>query len=193
MTTLTTAQQTEVEKPVTRVVYFAEFHFKTATQYLSSLNQTITWGGRDWIGLGALANINTVEEADSVDAKSLDFTLNVAETSILALAVGSVEEYRGLPAKLYMCPLSENFTLVDTPVLCWTGIMDTMAVGVDADGAGQITLRCETAAYALKRRPSFRMNAAQQKIKYPNDTGFDYLTDLIARPQLWLSKNFQRV
>lgn len=193
MTTLSTDQQTEVEKPVVRVVYFAEFHFKTETLYLSSLNQTITWGGHDWLGLGSLANINVVEEADSVDAKSLDFMLNVAQTSYLALAVGSVEEYRGLAAKLYMSPLAENFTLIDTPVLCWTGIMDTMAVGVDADGSGQITLRCETAAYALKRRPSFRMNAAQQKIKYPSDTGFDYLTDLISNPQLWLSRNFQRV
>jgi len=193
MTTLSTAQTTEVEKPVTRVAYFAEFHFQSGIQYVSSLNQTITWGGHDWIGLGSLAAINTIEEADSVDAKSLDFTLNVAQTSYLALSVGTVEEYRGLAAKLYMCPLSETFTLIDTPVLCWTGIMDTMAVGIDSSGSGQITLRCETAAYGLKRRPSYRMNAAQQKIKFPNDTGFDYLTDLIARPQLWLSTKFQRI
>jgi hypothetical protein len=44
----------------------------------------------------------------------------------------------------------------------------------------------------LKRQPALRLNAAQQKKRYPTDTGFDYLTDLIANPQVWLSKKFQR-
>jgi hypothetical protein len=193
MTILSTAQQAEVEKPVTRVVYFAEFHFESGTQYLSSLVGTYTWGGHDWIGLGAAGGISAVEEADSVDAKSLEFTLNIAVQSYLALAIGAVEEYRGRIAKLYMCPLDENFTLVGTPVVCWTGIMDTMSAGVDKDGSGQIVLKCETAAYGLKRQPALRMTPEQQKQRHPNDTGFDYLSDIINKPQTWLSIKFQRV
>lgn len=191
--TISTAQQTELEKPVTRAIYFAEFHFVSGTLYISSAMQTITWGGHDWIGLGALGAIGTVEEADTLDAKSLDFTLNVAQSSLLAKAVGQVEDYRGRAAKLYMCPLDEQFRLVGTPEPCWTGSMDQMPVGIGTDGSGQITLKCETAAYGMKRRPALRMNAAQQKKKYPNDTGFDYLNDMLGRPQLWLSKNFQRI
>jgi hypothetical protein len=190
---ISTDQQAELEKPVTRSVYFAEFHFASGTLYISSAMQTITWGGHDWIGLGALGAIGAVEEADSLDAKALDFTLNIAQPSLLAEAVGPVEDYRGRTAKLYMCPLDEQFRLVGTPELCWTGGMDQMSVGIGADGAGQITLKCETAAYGMKRRPALRMNAAQQKKKYPSDTGFDYLTDMLGRPQLWLSKNFQRI
>jgi hypothetical protein len=191
--TITTDQQTELEKSVTRVVYFAEFHFASGTLYLSSAMQTITWGGHDWIGLGSIGAIGAVEEADSLDAKSLDFTLNVAQTSLLAEAVGNVDDYRGRTAKLYMCPLDEQFRLIDTPQRCWSGSMDQMSVGIDADGKGQIALRCETAAYGMKRRPALRINAAQQGKKYPNDTSFNYQNDLIARPQLWLSKNFQRI
>jgi hypothetical protein len=191
--TITAAQQTELEKPVTRVVYFAEFHFVGGTLYVSSAMQTVTWGGHDWLGLGALGGIGAVEEADSLDAKSLDFTLNVAQTALLAEAAGDVDDYRGRAAKLYMCPLDEQFRLIDTPQRCWSGGMDQMSVSIDADGNGQITLKCETAAYGMKRRPSLRMNAAQQKKKYPNDTSFNYQNDLIARPQLWLSKNFQKI
>jgi hypothetical protein len=145
-----------------------------------------------WTGLGTVIGMDAIEESDSLDAKALSFSLNHAQPSWLALSVGPVEDYRGLPAKLYFCPLDEGFQLVDTPELCWRGIMDTVTVGLEGE-EGKITLKCETSAYALKRSASLRYNAAQQKNKYPADTGLDYLTDLIANPQLWLSKKFQQI
>lgn len=188
----TSAQQTALEQPVVRIVYFAEFAFLGGTAYMNTSNQTITWNGHDWLGVGTLGSIGEVEETDGLEAKALNFTLNAAQPSWLALAVGSVEEYRGRSAKLYMCPLDEGFVPIDDPILCWTGIMDTVTVGVEGE-AGQIVLKCETSAYGLKRRQSLRINAAQQKKKYPTDTSLDFLQDLIARPQQWLSINFQRV
>jgi hypothetical protein len=190
MTILSAPQQTELEKPVTRVVYFVEMQFLSSTQYLSSANQTITWGGHDWLGFGEVGAVSAIEESDGVESKSLTFTLNIAQ-AYLNLAVGNVEEYRGLTAKLYFCPLNESFQLIGTPQQCWRGDMDLMAVGTDGED-GKITLKCETSAYGLKRQPALRLNAAQQKKKYPADTGFDYLTDLIATPTVWLTKRFQR-
>ena len=115
----------------------------------------------------------------------------MAQRSILALAVGDVEQYRGRDAKIYFCPLNESFQLVGTPQLCWRGIMDTMAIAVDGEDGG-ITLKCETSAYGLKRQPGLRLNSAQQKSRYPTDTGLDLLTSLIAEPIIWASAKFQR-
>jgi hypothetical protein len=189
----TTAQQTALEQPVVRIAYFVEFAFKTATQRLSTLNIPVTWGGYGWAGLGTLGNISAIEESDSIEPKGLTFTLNAADPSWLALSIGNVGEYRGRLVKLYMCPLDEGFQLIDTPEICWRGYMDMMSTGVEKDGSGGITLKCETAAYGLKRRPALRLNAAQQKQRQPGDTGFNYLQDLIANPQTWLSKKFQQV
>jgi len=191
MTTLSSPQQDELEKPVTRVVYFVELDFRDSTQYICSANITINWNGHEWIGLGSMGAISPIEESQGVESKSLTFTLNVAQNSVLALAVGDVEQYRGRNAKMYFAPLDESFRLVGTPVVCWRGIMDTMAIAVDGE-EGAITLKCETSAYGLKRQPGLRLNAAQQKSRYPTDTGLDYLNDLIANPQVWLSKKFQR-
>ncbi|SCY74799.1 hypothetical protein SAMN05216420_11632 [Nitrosospira sp. Nl5] len=191
MTTLDSSQQSELEKPVTRTVYFVELDFRDSTARICSANITLTWGGYEWIGLGSMGAISAVEEAEGVESKSLTFNLNVAQHSVLALAVGDVEQYRGRNAKMYFCPLDESFQPVGTPVICWRGIMDTMAVAVDGEEGG-ITLKAETSAYGLKKQPGLRLNAAQQKSRYPTDTGFDYLTDLIANPQIWLSKKFQR-
>jgi hypothetical protein len=188
---LSAPQQTELQKAVTRAVYFVQLEFASSTQYLCTANITLTWGGHDWLGFGTVGGISPIEESEGVESRALTFTLNVAQQSVLALAVGSVEEYRGRVAKMYFCPLDESFQLVGTPQLCWRGIMDLMAIGVDGE-EGKITLKCETSAYSLKKQPNLRLNAAQHKKRYPNDTGFDYLNDLIANPAVWLTKAFQR-
>jgi hypothetical protein len=188
----TSAQNTELAKPVARTVYFIELQFSTGTQYICTANQTITWDGKSWLGLGAVGSISAIEESDSLESKPLTFTLNAAQPSWLALAVGPVEEYRGRPAKMYFCPLNEQYQMVGTPEICWRGVMSVVSVGIDGE-EGAIQLRCETSAYGLKRQPALRMNAAQQKRKYPSDTGFDYLNDLIANPATWLSRKFQAI
>jgi len=187
----TTAQNTELSKPVTRTVYFAEFHFAEGTSRLSTANASFTWGGFEWSGVGTIGTIGAVEESEGMESRSLNFSINAAQPSWLALAIGDVESYRGRRAKMYMCPLNEAFQLVDTPVLCWSGGMDMLSVNVNGE-SGSITLKCETSSYGLKRRPSLRVNAAQQKKAHPTDTGLDYLTDLIANPGIWLSKRFQQ-
>lgn len=189
--TVTVDQQTALEKAVVRVAYFAQFDFVSGTVRVCNFNQTMTTLGFDWIGLGSLGNISPVEESAGLESSAMKFTLNVAQLSFKALAIGPVEDYRGQAAKLYMCPLTESYQLIDTPVLCWSGFMDSITVGFEG-ADGQIVLQCETSANGLRRRPTLRMNAAQQKAKYPTDTGFDLQKDLIARPSLWLSKNFQR-
>lgn len=194
--TLTAGQQTELEKPVTRFAYFAEFSFLSATVYVSSLGQTVTWGGHDWIGLGAIGGISPIEESQGTAASALTFVLNIAQIEWLTLAIGSTSEYRGRDAKLYFCPLDEQFRLIDTPVACWRGTMDTMVSTVEGkrgESTGKISLKCETSAYGLKRKASLRINAAQQRQRYPNDSGLDYLTDLLGNPDsnIWLSKRFQ--
>lgn len=190
--TLSVNQQLEVEKPVTRVVYFIELAFSGGTTYWNTMTQNVDWGGHTWYGIGAIADISEVSEANSMESFPLSFSVNIADQSILAIAVGSVEVYRGRSAKMYMCPMAENFTLVNMPVLCWVGTMDTVAVGVDG-ADGKIVLKCENSAFSLKRVPNLRINAAQHKALpgNSNDLGFDYLIDLMANPQTWLSKKFQ--
>jgi hypothetical protein len=189
---LSIAQQTATEKVLVPTVYFVELALATATQRFCSWNAPINWGGQLWSGVGTLGNISEIEHSEDLDARSLTLSLNIAQQSWLTIAVGAVQEYSGRDARIYFCPLNEGYQLIDTPQLCWTGFMDTMSVGIDGD-SGSIQLRCENSVHRLKRQPILRLNAANQKLKYPTDTGFDYLTDLISKPQLWLSKRFQGI
>jgi hypothetical protein len=187
----TAAQNAELAKPVTRVVYFVEFQFASSTSRVSTANIPIDWGGFTWAGVGTLGSIGAIEESDGLESKPLNFTINAAQPAWLALALGPDTEYRGRKATMYMCPLDESFQMVGLPERCWSGIMDTLNVGIN-DESGTITLRCETSAYGLKRKASFRLNAAQHKKANPTDTGLDYLNGLISNPAVWLSVKFQQ-
>lgn len=192
MTLLSAPQQTATEKAFVPVAYFLEFAFSGGTSRLCSLNQTMTWGGYDWSGLGQVLKIGQVAEGEGAEARAISVSITAAKSEWLAVAVGPVEEYRGRSAKLYMCPLDSGYKLIGTPVLAWRGNMDAVTIGIQGNEGG-VEIKCETAANALRRRPVLRMNSAQHKRVYPTETGFDYLTDLIANPQLWLSKRFQAV
>jgi hypothetical protein len=195
--TLSVDQQAELEKPKVETAWFLEMQYLSGTVRVCNYGQTYNWGGFDWIGLGSFGNISPIDESAGVMSSAMLFTLNIAQTETLALAVGGVEQYRGRPAKLYFCPLNENGMLIDTPQICWRGNMDTVSVGIDGD-AGQIVLKCETSAFTLKRRTALRLNDAQQNQRMqqqglPPDTGFQFLNSLISQPQLWLSRKFQSI
>lgn len=196
--TISSLQQTELERPVSRIAYFIEFSMSSGALRVCNSNMTYTWNGYEWLGMGLVGSISPVEESSGGAPSAMTFGLNVADSSLLSLALVDASIYRGRPAKMYFCPLDEQFRLVGDPQICWRGIMDTMSIGVDGD-AGSITLKCETSAYSLKRRPSMRLNAPQHKAriaaKYAGlvDTGLDMQQDLIANPQIWVSKRFQQI
>lgn len=190
--TITAPQQAQLEKPSTQTVFFVELQLLSGTQYLCTANISIDWDGHTWAGLGTIASISQITESDDVTAKAVNFTLSAADPSWLALAAGSVTEYSGRKAKMYRCPLNDQFQLVGTPERCWLGVMDQLTVGIDGD-QGSISLKAETGAFSLKRGSTLRMNAAQQRQRHPEDTGFDFLAPLIASPTLWQSKKFQAI
>ena len=189
--TITAPQQTALEAPVVSWAYFVEMQFASGTQRVCNFNKTITWGTFDWSGLGSLGSISEIKSSEKIEPNPVTLGLTLAQPEWLALGIGAVEEYRGLPVKIYSCPLTPAYTLIDTPMLVWEGSMDMMAMSIEGEG-GSISLRCEPGAKRLRRRNSMRVNAAQQRAKYPTDTGFDYQADLLAKPVVWLSARFQR-
>lgn len=192
MTVLSSPQQEALEKAVVRTAYFLELQFSGGTARLTSFNQNINWGGYEWSGMGQVLSLGEVSEGEGADARAITASITAAQVEWLATAVGPVDEYRGRPAKLYMCPMDAGYKLIGTPQLAWRGSMDTVSIGINGNDGG-VEIKCETAANSLRRRPVLRMNASQHKRKYPNETGFDYLVDLLANPQQWLSKRFMSI
>lgn len=185
--------QEAMERPVINEVYFAAFEFAGQTIRFCTHSETVTWGGFDWIGLSKIGDISAIESSNGVDSKPMNFSLATTETSIVALAMSPSSEYMGKNAYMYFAPLDDNFRLIGTPKLCWSGVMDSMTVGIDKQGRGAVIIKCEGAAYAFKRRNFLRQNPAQLKARHPGASGLDYLPDLVAKKYVWLSRRFQSI
>jgi len=197
MITVSSGQQTQFEARHLRLVLFAQLEFLAgdlttpSTIRVSTWNHDITWGTYTWQGLGNLVSIQDVKDTENLETSSVDMKLNVANSTILGLAMGEAEQFRGKAALLYLCPVTDGGVLVDTPILFWTGEMDSMAITYSQDGGGEISLRCFPTSSRLARPSGLRANHEQHIQTYPTELGFQYLADLIAHPQVWLTKTFQ--
>ena len=191
MFTLTTAQQNALSAQYISVAFFAELEFRAATIRFTTWNQSLVWGGNTWIGAGTLSAINDVKEMVKLESSPIDLTLNIADPAILALTLVPATDYRGKNARLYICPMVDG-VLVDVPVMCWNGTLDQMVVDVGKDGGGSVTVRCKPSADRLQRPRNLRLNNITHQNLSPGSLGMVYQADLLANPQLWLSKKFQK-
>gem|GEM_PF-1202520 len=188
-------QQTVMEQAHVKFVYFIEFHFASLVYRASTLGVNVSWGGYEWVGMGNIGSFSPIDESQGTAAASITFEMSLADTNFVALAVGPAEEVRGRDVVMYFCPLDNNYRLVGTPKQCWRGTMNPPTGGISGkndEAIGSLQMKCETSAYGLKRNPALRLNAAQQKQRYPNDTSLDRMTRLIGKQVPWLSKKFQR-
>lgn len=191
MPATTAAQQAAFEATSVPWAFFVELFFLSGTQRICNFNQSFDWGGYTWLSLGGAGAIGEIRSTEKVEPAPVTLSLSIAQAGWLALAVGNVEDYRGRPVRIYQCPLTPAYQLIDTPALAWEGDMDVMEISVDGE-AGSVTMRCEPAAKRLRRRNSLRVNAPQQRARYPTDGGFDFQAALLANPVTWLSTTFQR-
>ena len=192
MITTTSGQQSALEGRSFSAALFAFLDFSGGAVRVTSWNHDMVWGGYTWTGLGNLAGISDVQESEKLETSAIDLTMNAANATVLALAMGEAEAYRGRTATIYMCPML-NGALIDTPIVVWSGYMDTMSINYASDSGGSINVRCYPLSEKLSRPSALRANHAQQKLVLSTDLGFQYQEDLIANPQVWLSKKFQEV
>lgn len=186
-------QQTALEGRYFTIAVFLYLDFSGGIIRVSTWNHDLVWGSNTWTGLGKFVSISDAKESEKIETQPIDINLSIADSAILALAIGEAESYRGRAAYAYMCPM-EDGALIGTPIQCWSGTMDIVTVSYGADGGGAISLRAKPTSDRLSRPSTFRVNhQLQQQLVLSTDLGFEYQEDLIANPQLWLSRKFQTV
>lgn len=189
---ITPTQQAAMEKSHVQWLALVEMFFSTNTYRFTNSNVTLQWGGHDWVGVGALGDISDIKSSEKIEPSAITLSLSLAQTPWRELGFGQVSEYRGRLVNIYRAPLDSSGQIIDDPILEWSGTMDVLALSAEGN-SGSLSLRCEPQIKMLRRPSNFRVNAAQQAVRYPNDTGFERHESLINNPQTWLSKNFQRI
>lgn len=158
-----------------------------------SAGYTVTWNNYDWIGVGNVGSISAIEESGDLGVKGVEMTLTGVPTDLISVAF--LENYQWRPVYIYIAPMGNDLTLnanfdifplvdsitpdtIDTygglpPTLIFSGRIDKMDIRLGKTAT--ITLKAESRLVDWSRPKIRRYNNEDQKIRFPNDKGFEYI------------------
>jgi hypothetical protein len=158
--------------------------------------------GTEWVGLGQLLNISSIEETSEMSVKGASISLSGIPSNLLSLALS--EPYQGRIAKIYFGTFQQGSILQETSdyILLqdgsrinleststgfnelFSGYMDQMNIEESGDTA-TIEMMVENKLIDLERARVARFTSGYQKSVYPGDLGMDFIEDLQDRKISW--------
>lgn len=162
--------------------------------------------GTEWVGVGTLLNISTIEETTEMSVKGASITLTGIPSEVLSLALS--QPYQGRVCNIYFGVFSLGFTLQENSAFIlledgskialqetqtgfnniFSGYMDQMNIAESAD-TSTIEVLVENKLIDLERARVARFTSGYQKSIYPNDLGLDFVEDLQDRNISWGRKS----
>lgn len=148
--------------------YAVELQFPSGTVRLWTGYGNRTINSQTFIGSGNLLNISGLEEVADLNSVGATVTLSGISSSIISAALQ--ESYQGRPAKIYLGEAS-----VSAVVEVFSGFMDVMTINHDADRVS-VPLTIESKMVVLQRAKIRRYTDENQKLRYPSDTFFSFVS-----------------
>lgn len=161
-------------------VYFVRLDFSQPLR-LCSAGYDMLWNGYTWTGLGSLGSIEPIQEQASLEAIGVRMTLTGVPTEMIAITLA--EQYQGRPCQIWFAPLREDLQLAVQPVRLFSGRMDTM--DTEVGDTATITLSAESRMVAWDTPKVRRYNDEDQKARYPNDRGFEFVPQMVEKNLQW--------
>ena len=175
---LTPTTVTAIEQPEVFPFFAVELNFLSDTIRMWTGQGTLTLGdGTQWIGLGQLLNISSIEETSEMSVKGATISLSGIPSEILSLALS--EPYQGREAKIYFGINGEDIFNE-----LFSGYMDQMNIEEGSD-TSTIEMSVENKLIDLERARVARYTSGYQKSVYPNDLGLDFIEDLQDKQIPW--------
>jgi len=162
--------------------------------------------GTEWIGLGQLLDISSIEETSEMSVKGATITLSGIPSELLSLALST--PYQGRIAKIYFGTFQQGSILQETGnyILLQDGSkinLESMATGFnelfsgymdqmnieEAGDTATIEMAVENKLIDLERARVARFTSGYQKSIYAGDLGLDFVEDLQDKQIPWGRKS----
>ena len=138
----------------------------------------ITFGGKTYLGAGALISISSVEETSDMKAVGASLVLNGIPSSVLSLAL--VQPYQNRLCTIYFGVRGDTTEATEI----FSGYMDQMNVTESAE-TSTVELIVENKLVDLEKIKIARYTSAYQKNLYPGDNGLDFVESLQDKKLVW--------
>lgn len=127
----------------------------------------------DYVGAGDLLSISEIAESADLTANGASVTLTGLKTSLIQTARD--EDYQGRKMTIAIGAMNETADVIANPAIMFTGFMDVMTIN-DGGEYSTINLTCENKLIAFERSNRRRNTDGDQRIDYPTDEGFSFVT-----------------
>lgn len=161
--------------------FFAlQLTFVSGTYYLCSLPCSITFGNQTYTGTGTLGKLSGIRESIDLEATGTTVSLSGVDNSILQQCLEDIQ--LGAPATIYFGALDPTTAqVIGTPSVYFAGLIDQPTLQSSVTES-TISLRIESRLLRLQSGgQKRRYTTADQRLFYPDDTGFDQVEQLSDR------------
>jgi hypothetical protein len=165
----------QLTAPNIKPVLFLRMQFNSGPIFVWSGVGMQNWNGQQWMGLGQLGSISTVEESSELAATNVTFTLSSIPQELIQDALSEVRQ--GNPVQLWFGTLGDNNNVLADPLQIFAGRMDTPTIDEGTD-TGTISISVENRLIDLNRARERRYTNQDQQIDHPGDLGFQYVQSI---------------
>jgi hypothetical protein len=193
----------ELTKETVYPFFAIEIDFASGPLYVWTGYGDLIANGNTYLGAGQLVNISSVEETTEIEAKGATITMSGIPSSFLSLAL--TEPYQGRECRIYFglwlsnSQLStESNQVITTENLfnfqlegdnkyfaeIFSGELDQMNIS-EQGSTSTISVTAENVLIKLERPVVRRFTNEDQKSRFPNDRGLEYVASLQDKEIFW--------
>ena len=159
--------------------FFAvDLNFSSSPLYVWSGYGDLVIGSKTYLGAGQLLNISSVSETTEMEAKGATITMSGIPSSFLSLALQ--EPYQGRECIIYFGVTSNPSDYVEV----FAGELDQMNIE-EASETCTISVTAENVLIKLERPVVRRFTNEDQKSRFPDDKGLEYVASLQDKEIFW--------
>jgi len=147
-----------------------------------TIDDAEVYATEDYVGAGDLLSISEIAESADLTANGASVTLTGLKTSLIQTARD--EDYQGRKMTIAIGAMNETADVIATPAIMFTGFMDVMTIN-DGGQYSTINVTCENKLIAFERSNRRRNTDGDQRIDYPTDEGFSFVTSIQELDLYW--------
>ncbi len=154
----------------------------------TTFDRTVQWNGYDWRGMGDLVAAEAIKETTGFIVTQYRLTLPAISTEQIAQALLPT---KGTPVRIYEAHLHpDTGQVIPTPHLADEATIDRCRITI-RNRVSEVTAFIESENADFRRRRVRRWTDADQRAKYPNDTGMRYVATIPQTTLLFPSREAQ--
>lgn len=180
MRTLTAAYTSALASGRIAYAILVDMFFDSGTSRFALAPFNITYAGNSYLGVARIAGIEPVRETGDLEATGVVCTI-VANAAYVSLALN--ENIQGRKIVMRFALLDDNYQVLNAPVVCFQGRLDTMNISFGEKAVIKVTGESRFAGWDTARVR--RYNSPDQQSLYPTDTFFDFVPQMVSKELPW--------